>query len=105
MNPFELWALAKGLWNDALYLASLWPWFVGFLLVGYVLGAWLGWKGAAVIAAVVGFVAWLSRKPNGRDSNDLWVNGEPGEKPVKRYRVPPRRIPNDRPPPSLSESQ
>jgi len=90
MNPFELWAMLGRLWHDALYLVSLWPWFLGVLLIGYVLGAWLGWKGAAVLAAVVAAVAWFTRKPD-RPDDIAWTNGEPGEKPVKRYRVPPRR--------------
>jgi hypothetical protein len=64
----------------------------GFLALLHRIGGWPAVIGA--VLAILGLVlAVLPKKPR-RDDEPAWTNGEPGEKPVKRYRVPPRRKPS-----------
>ena len=56
MNMFaqigEVWDSIVAIWDATLAIAALWPWFLGCLVVGILLGAWWGWKGVLAVATL-----------------------------------------------------
>lgn len=86
----DMWQAAQDIWAYALFLLRLWPWFLGAVAVGYLLGMWLGWRGLLVIITLGGVLSFVLGRRNEPYPTDL---------PEKDARPPFRRRTAKREPP------
>ncbi len=67
----DAWQMAQGVWAYTQFLMGLWPFFLGAVAAGYLLGMWLGWRGLLVIITLGGVLSFVLGRRNEPYPTDL----------------------------------